>query len=209
MTKQGFRVGAEQRLAELEDDPGAAKLAERIPRPAVRADERAIRELLCGAVMVADDDLEAKGLRFRDLGDRRDPAVDREDKAAAVLCKPRERLAPDAVALVEAARQVPFDLGAELPPDQDGEGGRTDPVRVVVTVDADSPSARDRSADRRAGRCHIAETLRVMRRERTLEERARPRDVLVPAANEHGRRRRTERELMRKGRDHVASARFD
>ena len=58
-----------------------------------------------------------------------------------------ERLAGDAVALLEAARQVPVDLGAELAEDEDGERRRADPVDVVVAVDADPRPGRDRGAD--------------------------------------------------------------
>ena len=64
--------------------------------------------------MVGDDDLEPARLRRGDLGDGGDPAVDGEQEPAALLREPRDRLARDAVALLEAARQVPVDLGAEL-----------------------------------------------------------------------------------------------
>ena len=59
--------------------------------------------------------------RRGDLLDRGDAAVDREDEPAALLGEPLERLAADAVALVEAARQMPLDVGAELAQDEHRE----------------------------------------------------------------------------------------
>ena len=79
--------------------------------------------------------------------------------ADAVVGEPRDRVARDAVALLEAARQVPADVGAELAQRQHGERGRADAVDVVVAVDADPlaalrprlGSARPRPPCRRAG----------------------------------------------------------
>ena len=115
MAAQDVRVGAEERLAELEDDSGAAELAERVRGLAIRPDEWAVGQLLGRAVVIADDDLEAERLGRRDFGGRRDPAVDGQDETAAVAGQARERLFANAVALIEAAGQMPFDLGPELP----------------------------------------------------------------------------------------------
>ena len=64
--------------------------------------------------MVGDDHLETAGLRLGDLLHSGDPTVDGEHEPAALACQPFECRAIDAVALVEAARQVPVDLGAVL-----------------------------------------------------------------------------------------------
>ena len=107
------RGGPEQRLRELVDDTGAAELRERVVGRAGR-DDGTVGQLVAGAVVVGDDHLEPGGLRLCDLVDCGDPAVDRQDEAAPFRGQARERLACDAVALLEAARQVPVDLGAEL-----------------------------------------------------------------------------------------------
>ena len=91
-------------------------------------------------MVVGDDDVEPELLRAGDLGDRGDPAVDGDDECAPVAGQPVERLARDAVALLEPAREVPGDVRAELPQDEDGERRGADPVRVVVAVDADALS---------------------------------------------------------------------
>src|SRR5207247_352947 len=77
-------------------------------------DDRAVRQLVAGPVMVCDDDVEAELTSAPDLFDGGDAAVDGQDEPAALLCEPLERLAADAVALVEAARDVPLDLCPEL-----------------------------------------------------------------------------------------------
>ena len=70
---------------------------------------------LAGPVVVGDDDVESARLRARDLLDGRDPAVDGQHESAAVVGEPVERLAGEAVTLVEPARQVPVGVGAEAP----------------------------------------------------------------------------------------------
>ena len=159
--------------------------------------------------MVADDDLQAELLPCGDLRRRRDPAVDREDETAALVGEPRERLPAKAVAFVEAARQVPLDLGAELAQDQDGESRRADPVGVVVAMDADPPAGGDRAANGLAGRDHVAEAERVVRGQRAFEERTRPRDVVIPAPDEHRRRSCAHLQLARQRHDGVVLARLD
>src|SRR5215467_7550292 len=104
--------------------------------------------------MVGDDDVEPALPRLGDLGDGGDAAVDGENESAAVVCEPGERLTADAVTLVEAAREVPGDVGTELAQEQDGEGGGGDPVDVVVAVDADPAPLLDGSPNLRAGSLH-------------------------------------------------------
>ena len=209
MPQQRLRVGAEESLAELEDDSGAAELAERVRGLAIRPDEWAVGQLLGRAVVIADDDLEAERLGRRDFGARRDPAVDGQDKTAAVAGQARERLFANAVALVEAAGQMPVDVGPELAQDQDGQGGCADPVRVVVAVNADAPPLGNRGANRLTRSGHVPEAERVVRRQRSLEEPARAGHIFVATPDEHGRRRRAERELTSERRDGVALTWFD
>ena len=69
------------------------------------------------------------------------------DEPAAFAGETLERAAADAVALVEAARQVPLDVGADLAQDEDREHRGADAVGVVVAVDADALARRDCGAD--------------------------------------------------------------
>ena len=140
-----------------------------------------------------------RALRLGDLLDRGDAAVDGEHEPAALVGEPLERDADDAVALVEAARQVPVDVGAELAQQQDGERGRRDPVDVVVAVDADARGRRRRrrgSARRRArmspsrnGSCGGSSP---------VEERPRVGGVGVPAPDEDACRQLADPERLRK-----------
>ena len=138
--------------------------------------------------MVGDDDVEPARRRLGDLGGGRDPAVDGQDEPAALVGEPRERLAADAVALVEAAREMPVDVGAELAQEEDGERGGGDAVDVVVAVDADPPPGGDRGADALARGLHVAEQERVVRRLLAVEEAPRVVGVDVAAPDEHGGR---------------------
>ena len=110
---------------------------------------------------------------MRDLLDRGHAAVDGQHEPDALAGQPRQRLARDAVALVEAARQVVRDVGAELAQDEHGQRGRADPVGVVVAVDADPRPGRDRRPDRVAGLAHVAELERIVLGQLRVEERAR------------------------------------
>src|SRR5207247_4044515 len=101
-----------ERFRELRNDARAAELREGILARA-RRDDRTVRERLSRPVVVRDDDVEAARLRTRDLIDGSDPAVDGEDEAAPLVGQPVERLAGDAVALVEAAGQMPVDIRPE------------------------------------------------------------------------------------------------
>ena len=102
-------LGAEQRLRELPDDAGAAQSGERVVA-LERRDDRAGGECVARPVVVGDDDLEPERVCVLDLGDRGDAAVDGEDEVEAFLGETRERVDVQAVALLEARRQVPRDL---------------------------------------------------------------------------------------------------
>src|SRR6266516_4811694 len=114
-----------------------------------------------------------------------------------------------AAELAEAAGQMPVDVGPELAQDQDGQGGCADPVRVVVAVNADAPALGDGGANRLTRSGHVPEAERVVRRQRSLEEPARAGHIFVATPDEHGRRRRAERELTSERRDGVALTWFD
>ncbi len=139
-------VGTEKRRAELVDDARPAELGEGICRRA-RRDDRAVRQHLSRSMVVRDDDVEPALPGLGDLLDGRDPAVDGEDEADAVVREARQRLPRDAVAFLEPARQVPHDVGAELPEKEDGQRRRADAVDVVVAVYADPNPLRDGGAD--------------------------------------------------------------
>ena len=74
-----------------------------------RRDDGAGGERLGRAVVVGDDDLEPERARVLDLGDGGDAAVDGQDEVEALLGEPRQRAGVQAVALLEARRQVPRD----------------------------------------------------------------------------------------------------
>ena len=131
-------------LEQLEGDTGATELCERVRRRP-RGDDGAVRKLLSGSMVVGDHDVKAQPAGGRDLVDRRDAAVDREHEPVALVGELLEGLAREAVALLEAAREVPADVGAELPEREHREHGRADAVHVVVAVDADLRPCRDRA----------------------------------------------------------------
>jgi hypothetical protein len=159
--------------------------------------------------MVRDDDLEVAPPRLGDLLDRGHAAINREDEPAALVGQPRKCFALDAVALLEAARQVPDDVRAELAQDEHRERGRADAVRVVVSVDADALAGGDRALDRVDTSGHVAEQERIVARQRSFQERARLGRVVVTAPNEHTRGRLAQLERVRKGARGALRARFD
>jgi hypothetical protein len=181
-------AATEQRLGELPDDAGAAEPRERIVALEGR-DDGAVGEDVAGPVVVGDDDLDAERLRQLDLLDGGDAAVDRDDEATAFGGEPLDRPAVQPVALVEAARQVPRDVGLELAQEQDSERGRADAVGVVVAVHADRRAGSDRGADRLDRRGHVSERKRVVTRQRTFEERACGARVGRATPDEHARGR--------------------
>ena len=87
MPLRDLGVDAEERLAELVDDAGAAELRKRIVGR-TRRDDRAVGQRLARPVMVGDDHLEPARLRLGDLRDGRDAAVDGEHEPAALAGEP-------------------------------------------------------------------------------------------------------------------------
>ena len=186
----------EQRLCELVHDPGPAELRERVGG-GPRSHDRAVGKRLRRPVMVGHDHLEAERDRLRDLLHRGDPAVDGENQPDSLAGHAGERVAGDAVALLEAARKVPDDVRAQLAQHQDCERGCADPVDVVVAVDADAGSGVDCSADALDGHGHVAEQERVVAGKLGVEEAAGSLRVVVAAADEDRRRDLAEVELIR------------
>src|SRR5438477_208227 len=72
---------------------------------------------------------------------------------------------------------MPFDVGAQLAEQQDGEGRGADPVGVVVAVHADAAARLDRGDDRLDRLAHVTERERIVPRQRPFEEAARLLDV--------------------------------
>src|SRR6266508_3690341 len=106
MPPQDFGLRAEQCLPELEDDAGAAELLCR--------NDRAVRQLVAGTVMVGDDHVEPELACAPHLLDGGDAAIDGEHEPAPLAGEPLERAAVDAVALVETAGEMPLDVRPEL-----------------------------------------------------------------------------------------------
>ena len=110
------------------------------------------------------------------------------EQAAALVGEPRDRDVRDAVALLEAARQMPLDVGAERAQRQDGERRGADAVDVIVAVDADPLAVGDRRADPVDRDGHVPEQERVVRLDLAGDERPRLLEVAVAAPDEDRRR---------------------
>ena len=194
-------VGTEERLRQLPDDAGAAEAGEGIVA-LQRRDDWAGGERLGRAVVIGDDHLEPERARVLDLGDGRDAAVDRQDEVEALLGEPRQRLAVQAVPLLEPRGKMPRDVGVQLAQQQDGERRRADAVGVVVAVHADARTCLDRGDDRLDRLTHVTEGKGIVARQRPLEEPARLGLVAEPAADEHRRGHVVDLERGRK-RSHI------
>ena len=154
--------------------------------------------------MVGHDHLEPERLRLRDLLDGGDPAVDGQDEADSLFHEPTERLARDAVALFEAAREMPDDVRAELAEEEHGERRRADAVDVVVAMDADPLAIGDGRANALDGDLHVPEEVRVVARHLRGEEPRCPPDRRT--RGEPGQRR-SPRAARASGRDRRPSRR--
>ena len=154
--------------------------------------------------MVGDHHLEPERPRVRDLLDRGHAAVDGHHQPDALPGQAGQGVAREPVALVEAARQVERDVGAQLAQDEHGERGRADPVRVVVAVHADRLPFGDGAADRLAGRLHVAELERIVLGHLRREERPGPIHVRVPAPDEHRGKRLADAEIAHESPHFVA-----
>ena len=90
----------------------------------------------------------------------------------------------EAVAVVDAAGQVPVDVGAERAQGAHEDRGRADPVHVVVAVHGDARAPRDVAEDHPGA---VAQAAEGVERMRVLggEEPLRRHRVAQPAAHEH------------------------
>ncbi len=169
-------VDAEERLAELVDDAGAAELGERIVgRP--RCDDRAIGQRPSPgrwwSVTITSSPRAFASATSATAVMPQSTVSTRPQPSSASRA---ERRARDAVALVEAAREVPVDVGAELAQQQHRERRRRDAVDVVVAVHADAAAVGDRGPDALAREPHVAE------REGIVTRVSRPRGTPAPAS---------------------------
>ena len=100
---------------------------------------------LAGLVVVGDDHLDPGVARRRDLGDRADPAVGRDQQRGPALGEPLDRRRASARSRrssrpgISQSQSAPSSRSA-----RDQDRGRADPVDVVVAVDRDPPPGRDR-----------------------------------------------------------------
>ena len=204
----GRVIRAEERLAELVYDARSAQLGKRVARRPGGHD-RAVGKDVAGPVVVGDDHVEPATRRLRDLLDRRDPAVDRQEQPDTVVREPAERLSRDAVTLLEPARQVPVDVGSELAQEQHRERCRADAVDVVVPVDADSFASFDGVVNLLDGGRHVAQQERVVAGELGVQEASRAGRVVVPASGEHRRRYLADADLASEHRRRACIDRCD
>ena len=194
-------VGAEQGLAELVHNPGAAQLGKRI-RGRHRRDDRAVGKRIARPMMIGHHDLEPTRLRTGDLVHGGDPAVDCQDETHSLLGKPAEGLARHSIALLEAARQVPADVCSELAQNENRKRSRADAVDVVIPVYADANTAIDTRANPFDGGRHVTEEQRIMPRQLGIQKPTCLMWLVVSTAYEHGRSDVAQPELTR---DHDAS----
>ena len=126
-------------------------------------DDRAVGQLLAGPVVVGDHDVEPRGARCRNLLDRGDAAVHRDEQLHAAPAQPLDRRAGEPVALVEAARQLPHRIGAERAQRPQQHRGGADAVHVVVAEHGDHRAALDVPEDQLTGRGDARQRERVVR----------------------------------------------
>ena len=117
MRTERLGIAPEQGLAELVHDARAAQLREGVVRRPC-GNDWTCGEPVGRTVMIGDDDLKAEPLGLLDRLDGGDPAVDREEEPVALLGEAPHRLDLHAVALVEAAREMPGRVGAQLAEDE-------------------------------------------------------------------------------------------
>ena len=132
----------EQRLGELVRDPGGAQLRARVAADP-RMDDRGVRQPAVGArrVVVRDHDVHPGGAGRRDLLHRGDRAVDGDQQLGPAGGQLVDRRGGEPVAVVDAAGQVPVDVGSQRPQGAHEHRRRAHPVDVVVAVHGDPRTA--------------------------------------------------------------------
>ncbi len=108
-------------------------------------------------VVVGDHDVEAGRARRGDLLDRGDRAVDGDQQVGPACGEPLDGRGGEPVAVVDAARQVPVDIGVERAQRAHEHGRGRHPVDVVVAVDGDPRPALDVRQDAVRGLPQAAE----------------------------------------------------
>ena len=120
--------------------------------------------------MVRDDDVEPRGAGGGDLVDRGDRAVDRDEQLRPARGEPLDRAEREPVAVVDPAREIPVDVGADRAQRAHEHRGRAHPVDVVVAVDRDPRAAAGVVEDARRALAQAAERVERMAHAR-VEER--------------------------------------
>ena len=136
---------------------GTAVVAER------RVHDRAVGQLLARSVVVGDHHVEPHSASGRDLLDRRDAAVDRDQQLDTAPAQPLHGRPGEAVALVEAARQLPDGVGAERAQGPQQHRGGADAVHVVVAEHGDNGAALHVREDQLTCRGNARQGERVVR----------------------------------------------
>jgi hypothetical protein len=160
----GARVGAcgaVERLAELQDHPGGTQLGAAVG-PERRMDERAIGQPGPRAVMVGDHHVQSRRPRLGHLLDGGHAAVDRHQQVHPPARKARDGRAREAIALVEAARQLPDGIAAQRAQRADEHGGGAHAVHVVVAEHRDPRAPLEVAQNQLAGGCDTGNRERVM-----------------------------------------------
>ena len=175
----------QQRLGELVGDAGRAQVGARVAAEP-RVHDRGVGQRAVGArrVVVGDHHLHPGRARGGDLGDRRDRAVDGDQQVGAARGEPLDGGGGEPVAVVDAARQVPVDVGAQRAQRAHEDRGRGDAVDVVVAVDGDARAPADVAEDDPGRLAQPAERLERMRL-LGVEEAPRGGRIAQPAPHEH------------------------
>ena len=128
--------GGEQRLAQLQHDARGAQLRAAVVAER-RVDDGAVGQLVAWAMVIGDHHVEPCGSGRGHLLDGSDAAVDRDEQLHPAARQPLDRRPGEAVALVEAARQLPHGIGAERAKGPEQHRGGADAVHVVVAEHGD------------------------------------------------------------------------
>ena len=156
--ERAFALGAAEGEDQLERDADAGKMLERKAAVrAVRVDHGAGGgQLVLTFVVIGDDEVDAEGGGKGGLLHAGDAAVHGDDERDALLGKRADRVAAEAVALLDAAGNVHEHrraAGAEIIGQKAGGG---DAVHVVIAEHGDGLAAGKRAVDARHGLVHIA-----------------------------------------------------
>ncbi len=165
-----------ERPGELEGDARAAQQAEGVRRARqARMDEDiGGRQFVLHLVVIGDDEFHAQPPGFVGFCDAGDAAIDGNHHTRAARRDLAQRVAVEAVALVESAGDVEVRAGAEQREHLHQDGGAGDAVHVVIAVDAYLASRLDRVEDAIDRLGHTGQRLRLVQScQRGIEKPAR------------------------------------